>query len=222
MGWAMKENGTGTRDHILEAAGEIFAGRGFRNATVREICSRAGVNVAAVNYHFGGKEGLYTAVLKHWRDVAYQKYPPDLGTDESSSPEDRLRAFIRSFVYRLLKEGPPSWYGKLWAREFIEPTGALDIMIEEQILPSLRLLASIVREILGPKAGRKGVDLCTMSIVGQCLYFRNASPVIAKLLKKDRFTSAEIHSIAEHICRFSLAAMHGYPDQDEKKAGKDK
>lgn len=217
----MKENrlATSTRSHILEAAGKIFAERGFRNATVREICGQAGVNVAAINYHFGGKEGLYTAVLKHWREVAYQKYPPDLGTDESSSPEDRLRAFIRSFVYRILKEGPPSWFGKLWVREFVEPTGALDIMIEEQILPSFQTLASIVRELLGPKADKKSVDLCTMSIVGQCLYFRNATPVIARLRKKDHFTSAEINAIAEHIFRFSLAALREDPLQGDKKAG---
>ena len=52
-----------TRRRLLDAAGEVFAEKGFAKATVREICQKAEANIAAVNYHFGDKEKLYAAVL---------------------------------------------------------------------------------------------------------------------------------------------------------------
>src|ERR671922_420589 len=102
---------TDTRQRLLEAAGEVFAGRGFRAATVCDICQRAGANVAAVNYYFGDKEHLYAAVLRYTFRYAIQKYPPTLGLGAAATAEERLQAFIRSFLLRLLGKGLPAWPG---------------------------------------------------------------------------------------------------------------
>jgi TetR/AcrR family transcriptional regulator, regulator of cefoperazone and chloramphenicol sensitivity len=141
-----------TRQRLLEAAGEVFAERGFRAATVRDICQGARANIAAVNYYFGDKERLYTAVLRYAFSCGLQKYPPLLDLDSNASPERRLRAFIRSFMLRCLAEGSPAWLGKLMEREMAEPTHALDILIHEAFRPLFELLMSIVRELLGPRA----------------------------------------------------------------------
>src|ERR1700757_4388292 len=93
-----------TRAHLLEAAGEGFAEVGFRSATVREICQRAGANIAAVNYHFGDKEQLYRAVLQETYRAAVAKYPADLGLSSRATPEERLRAFVYSFLMRIFSE----------------------------------------------------------------------------------------------------------------------
>ena len=78
----------GTRAHLLETAGQIFAEKGFDRATGKEICKRARVNAAAVNYHFGGMEGLYEAVVweAHNRLVTFDTRSP------GSRAPDRLRS----------------------------------------------------------------------------------------------------------------------------------
>src|SRR4051794_4834505 len=95
-------NGAATRQRLVETAGEVFAERGFRAATVRDICKKAGANVAAVNYHFGGKEGLYAEVLRFAHTCAMTKYPPDMGLKPKATARERLHAFVRSFLFRVL------------------------------------------------------------------------------------------------------------------------
>jgi AcrR family transcriptional regulator len=96
-----------TRQRLIEAAGEVFAERGFRAATVRDICQRAKANVADVNYYFGDKEHFYTEVLPYVFHSSLQKYPPLLALDNHASPEQQLRAYIHSFMLRCLGEGSP-------------------------------------------------------------------------------------------------------------------
>src|ERR1017187_4978540 len=81
-----------TRRQLFEAAGAVFAEAGSRETTVREICRRAGANVAAVNYHFGDKETLYLEVLRYAPPKALEKYPPLLNVPADAPPEKKLFA----------------------------------------------------------------------------------------------------------------------------------
>ena len=203
-----------TRQRLLEAAGEVFAERGFRAATVRDICQRAKANIAAVNYYFGDKERLYTAVLQYAFSRALERYPVLLDLDERASPEQRLRAFIRSFMLRCLAEGSPAWLGKLMAREMAEPTHALDILIQEAFRPLFELLMSILWELLGPRAEAARVRLCADSILGQCLHYRHAYPVFVRFDPALTFDLAQIERWADHVAEFSLAALAHFTGHD--------
>lgn len=198
------------RERILEAAGEIFAERGFRGATVRKICERAGVNVAAINYYFGGKEKLYSEVLRHWHDFAIKKYPLLLGVSEEAPVEEQLRAFIRSFLFRLLDKGKPAWFGKLMAREIAEPTQAFERLVKEIVRPRDRALASIVQKIVGTPISDEKIRLCCSSIIGQCIYYYHARSLLTQLYKQDVSNPDEIERIADHVMRFSLRGLGHY------------
>ena len=204
-----QEGSIDTRERLLRAAGQVFARRGFHSTTVREIARKAQANVAAVSYHFGSKEGLYVAVLKYTLDAANRKYPSDPGTEDAATPEVRLRAFIRSILFRILDEGRPAWHGKLMAREMIEPTFALDQMIEETIRPFHGQMERIVAELMGPDAREESVRLCALSIIGQCTYFCHAQPLLSRLYPRS-YGAAQIEQLADHITQFSLNAIQAF------------
>ena len=199
-----------TRTRILHVAAEVFADFGFERATVRVICDRASVNVASINYHFRDKENLYVEVLKYCKALAFEKYPSDLDTKKSDSPEIRLKAFIKSFVFRILDEGVSSLFGRLVSREYIEPTGALDMLIEEAIRPTFSLLSEVVGELLGRRAPEMTVRMCCASVVSQCLFFLYARHALARLFPGQQFGTAEMENIADHITNFSLSAIQDF------------
>jgi len=196
-----------TRTAIIEAAGKIFAEEGYLKATVRDICSSAGANLAAVNYYFGDKKGLYLSVLKYYQEMAFQAYPPDLGIRASQKPEEKLRIYIRMFLKRIMDDGRPVWFGRLLAREFSEPTCALDVLVNETIRPSFQLLTEIVADVLGKTPREKMVRLCSMSIVGQCLYFRHSQPIMTRIYPEATFGAEQIDEITEHIASFSIGGL---------------
>lgn len=201
-----------TRRQLLEAAGEVFAEVGFRDATVREICRRAGANVAAVNYHFGDKEKLYIEVLRYAQAKALAKYPPLLNVAADAPPEEKLRAFVKSLLLRIFDKGPNSWHGKLMLREMIEPTAALDSLVEERIRPMAGLLWQIVGAILGCPPSDERVRMCAFSVVSQCVFYHHCRPVMARLFPEQQSPDqADIERLADHITRFSLTAIKHLP-----------
>jgi AcrR family transcriptional regulator len=210
-------NSQNTRERLLEAAGEVFARRGFRAATVREICRWAGANVAAVNYHFGDKSKLYSAVLKHCLALAIRKYPPNLGLSENADAEERLKTFIRSLLLRMLDEGRPAWHGQIMAREIADPTDALDTVVNESIRPQINLLIEIIRGLVGSNLSETKVRLCGASIVGQCMYFRHARPVVTRLYPELKYSREDIERVAEHVAQFSLAALKQFAVSERSK-----
>lgn len=209
--------GEATRGRLINAAGEVFAEVGFREATVRDICTRAGVNVAAVSYYFGDKAGLYAEVLRHTHAAARAKYPLErVGHVEGTggaSADDALRFFVRMFMTKILDEGRPAWHGKLMAREMVEPTRALDEIVESTIRPTWAALTGIVAKLVSREVGDLVVRDCAASVIGQCLMFCHCRPVIDRLFPESRYTPEQIARLSEHIVLFSLAALRDIGDR---------
>ena len=202
-----------TRQRLLEAAGEVFAERGFREATIRAICDRAKANIAAVNYHFGEKEELYKAVFDYARGYALRFDDANL----SSGPaEQRLHVFVYATLARFFDEGRPAWLSKLIAQEMIHPTKMLDLLVQHQIRPNSERLMVIVRELMGIKVDDETLRLCVSSVVAQWLYYFHCGSVIKRLNPGQRFGPLEIQRLADHITEFSVAALKGWDERNKR------
>lgn len=200
-----------TKTRLILAAGEEFALHGFRDATVRDICKRAGAHVGAVNYHFGDKEGLYKAVLEYSHLSAVQKYPSDMGVAENAEPEERLCALVRSLLLRILADGLPAWHGKLMAQEMANPTGLMQHLMQSAIRPLHAQMGGIIQELFQKEGVTFEFDsttvfLSAMSIVGQCLHHFKAKQII-ETLRPRTFDPADIEVLADHITRFSIGGI---------------
>jgi AcrR family transcriptional regulator len=193
-----------TPQRLIAAGAEVFGRKGYRVATVREIVAKAKANVSAVNYHFGDKLGLYTAVLQHCVGSAVERFPPDLGLAAEATPAERLRAFVRSTLLRLFEDRACSWHGPLMAREFADPTPALDAVAASAIQPLAVHLAGVVRA-LAPRLDDQATRLCCLSIVGQCFFWGFGRPMLVRLPMVKSLPAVDV--LTDHITRFSLAAL---------------
>jgi TetR/AcrR family transcriptional regulator, regulator of cefoperazone and chloramphenicol sensitivity len=195
-----------TRARITVAAGEIFAERGFDGTTVRDICQRAGANVAAVNYYFGDKQRLYVqAVIQahRWRMEQFPLPPWPEGTPA----ETRLEDFITTFIRRVRSGPDGTWHSKLMMREMANPTAACAELVQSSIRPQFEILLKILRELLPADTSQEQLRLTAFSIVGQCLFYHFADPVIRNLLSADDYSALAIERLGRHITDFSLAAI---------------
>src|SRR5580704_15709763 len=92
----------GSRAKLLDAAGTVFAEFGYQGATVREICARAGVNIALVNYYFGDKLELYSEVLRHSIGAA-ENGIVQMAIRSAAPPEQALRELIFAMLERVCR-----------------------------------------------------------------------------------------------------------------------
>lgn len=194
-----------TRQRLIDAAAKLFADKGFQNVTVREICKASNANVAAVNYHFGDKAGLYRAVVTFAIQIMLETNELSQRAGDGLSPEEQLRGFVRVFVSRLTGEGPNAWIHRLMAREMERPTDVLDQVMQQVLKPRIEYLCGVIGAIMQLAPADPRVFRCVTSLQVQCLVAARPVPKpIAKSLGTGPF---DLDAMINHIVDFSLGGM---------------
>jgi len=203
----------GTRERLIAAASGLFAERGFRATTARDIAERAGVNLAAGHYHYGSKKELYLEVLR----AQFEKISTKLARRGGSRPAaeiDRLGRdeLVQMLVRRvqvmldILIGPPPGLHGALMQREMADPSEALPMIVTEFIDPMMRETERIVAR-LAPSLPVDEVERCALSIMSQAVFYRMAMPAFLHRKGWKSYPPGFGADLARHIAEFSLGGM---------------
>lgn len=202
-----------TKDRVLAAASALFAERGFHGTKARDIAARAGVNLAASNYHYGSKKDLYLEVLRA-QFAAIRSLLARRGATKSAVELSRLaRRDIEALMLAraqamldLLLGPPPGLHGTLMQREMADPSEALPVIVDEFIVPMMREIEQVVVQ-LAPHLERKAAERCAFSIVGQALFYRFVRPAMLQLQGWKEYPRGLTRQLAAHITDFSLGGL---------------
>src|SRR5436190_1609435 len=195
-----------THLRVLTAASRLFAENGFEKVTVREICRAADANVAAVNYHFGDKLGLYREVLAKAIETMCATTEAARQAGAGASAEQKLRAYIRVFLQRVMGSRHDTWIHQLMAHEIADPTPALDLVIDQVIRPRMAYLCDVVAEILRLSSDDPCVLRCVVSVQSQC-HAPMTNAVSRRFMPECAGDSTAIDLLAQHIAEFSLGGI---------------
>jgi TetR/AcrR family transcriptional regulator, regulator of cefoperazone and chloramphenicol sensitivity len=201
-----------TYDRLLEVAARLFAARGFKDVTVREICRAARANVAAVNYHFGDKLGLYREVLNKAIETMQATTEAARQAGAGLGAEQKLRAYVTVFLQRTAAQSGDSWIHQLMIREMADPTPAIDLIFEQVIRPRVAYLSEVVAEVLDLDVGEDQVLRSVLSIQSQC-HAAMPNPLSKRLMRNLTGDATALDDLAEHIARFSLGGLNAFARQ---------
>jgi len=201
--------GRQVQDRLLDVAEELFCEKGFDNTSVRDITAKAKCNVAAVNYHFGGKEKLYIAMFRRYMNKLISAQIENIHKVMSADRptlEQLLETLVTSGLRSLTGSSDEKPLLMMMVREILNPHLKNAVVVDEIIGKFLRVLSDAIVRLcpgLKPDAGL----LCVYSIDGLILHallFSNYYYKYCPNLKLDdlighivRFTAAGIRAAAE-------------------------
>ncbi len=218
-GRARRADGEASRARLLEAAGKLFASQGFAPTSTRALARAADVNLSAIAYHFGDKDGLYRAVLAHIvgdTDSSVMAAARRLRAAVEAAGSDRIAlgraaaAFLRAMLGAVLGDERLRWQMALMMREFYEPSAHFRMVLDARIHP----LHDAVSELIGRATDRSPTApetrLLTAALIGEVMAMGAARVVVCARLGWDGYSPQRVRFIAETLVP-PMLAMLGLP-----------
>ncbi len=208
-----------TRDAILQAARNVFAEHGYDRATGKEICRRAGANTAAVNYYFGGVDGLYATVVEEAHNNLFTFGQMSAAVADEVDAQAKLRIIIELFVHGLTGPASASWVLRVLGREFVAPTPVFEKLRETELLPKSHILRSTVAELIGVPEDHPAVARGCISVIAPCLILLVINrQTLGRIFPELRITSGDADTLTDHMVAFSLAGLSAVAAEAKKQA----
>jgi TetR/AcrR family transcriptional regulator, regulator of cefoperazone and chloramphenicol sensitivity len=196
-----------TRGSLIRAAGKLFARKGFEGTSIREICTEAKTNVAAINYYFGDKIGLYKTVVEYGINLGNELYPlPEKFPDEDY--QSFLCRQVTVLLQKIKQTSGSKWYEQIVRQEMLLPTKEIKETIAKRYTEHDYKMFYKTLKLIEPNATDQSIQKCAlylMAILGfHVVLLSHLNGVISPL---DRQNITEIKSSAKSIAAFVVAGL---------------
>ena len=205
-------------ERLLDAAEVHFSDKGYEAANIRDLTADANCNIAAVNYHFGGKENLYRQVFERrciaLRDIRLQSIEKAL-SEQNGKPslEKLLRLFANAFIEPLIKDSGGRRFFVLAIREMLNPRLPQDILLNTVINPVTASFHDALMKIC-PYLTKTKANLCAQSVIGQLIQVVHMKAMF-DALGPDYHMDFDLTAAVDHIVEFSGTAIRAYERKSE-------
>ncbi len=203
-----------TRRRIIDTALKLFAEHGFRGVSVRDLSAAAQVNVAAVNYHFGSKQGLYHTIFDTVLDEdegCFARQLDEVGAllvragSDSVLLTAAVEILARGLLGRLSTFEHLRWFSVLVARELAFPGELFDLLYRRRVEPVLQLLAQVVGCAWGLAPASEAVRLTANVLHGHMASLAFTRPILGRQLGWEHYTPERLDQLTgtmtDLICR---------------------
>lgn len=217
-----------TRNRLLDAGVRLFAENGFKGVSVRELCTEANANVAAIQYHFGGKEGLYQAIFETTLDddeAGFQAYMDNINTVIDGAGKNRaqlgmaLSMYIKSFFARFPFNERKRWFSVLVLRELSFPGQGFELVYKRRMQPSQYVLARIVAALEGIEANSEQARLQAHVLNGTIMSVAISRNVLVRIMDWDNLTPQRLTQLSDVISSLLFKALSLTPPQSTQSFG---
>ena len=208
--------GDGTRQQLIDAALRLFSAHGYDAVTMRALAREAAVNLAAANYHFGGKQGLYRAVLEDIAERMSARLTPTAGTvgaklrdagDDRRALASALSTLLRTIIEAFVGETVERPTAVLVVREYARPSPGFDAIYNGVALPLHHALCAIVGAARERPATDAEIVLQAHALLGQCLGFAVARPVVCRRMGWTSYSPQHLDQIVAAVTVTALGAL---------------
>ncbi|MEO2267514.1 CerR family C-terminal domain-containing protein [Pseudoalteromonas sp. YIC-656] len=199
-----RKDGALTHQRILNTAGRLFATQGLGATKNKDIAIKAEVDLALINYHFGGRDGLYQHTLKEAHAHIIKLEDLLIITEQSDSPEAQLKSVIDLLTKAVLS--PNDWHFKLLARELLSPSASLKVLADEEGLPKINIIKTILSNLTGIAADDPSIFPCVISVMAPCLMILVAGENLPGPLQAIR--SMEQQQLSNYLFNYALGGLN--------------
>ena len=205
-----------TRQRLLDAGVRLFAEHGFRSVSVRDLCTEANVNIAAINYHFGGKQELYEAIFADILDrdePRYREWLENLTTliaNANGSPAPLsvvVGIFVKGMMAHLTGDQCTRWFGVLVMRELAFPTAPFELIYQRRAEPSQEILAHIIAAATGESRVSTAVRIKAHALIGMMINMGVSRSILWRRMDWDGFTPKRVSNINDVITELVCTAL---------------